>query len=173
MPLRSERSFKLSSHDFNAIAPKAAGRAPWAHRCDTCQRAVPVQRGRAIEVIVSHTIDLDALPTNKGDIQKIQPEFPRLKIDSPAGCPCPMAEIRRYVTAETGRKGHDLFFGRTALVGDVHFWLWGLIDQGETCFVDVSARGDRSFLSMGSGEGLTPEQFIALQYARHWRGRRT
>jgi hypothetical protein len=117
-------------------------------------------------------LDVDKLPAEKEEILKLQPVFPRLKKDSPADCPCSMVEIRRYVTAETGRRGHDLFFGRTAIVGDVHFWLWGLIDDGETCFVDVSARRGTSSLCMGSGEGLTPEQYIALRYARYWRGRR-
>ncbi len=67
-------------------------------------------------------IDLETLPADKQDLVKIQPEFPK-----------------RYIGAETGRKGHDLFFGRRALVGDVRFWLWGFIDDGETCYVDVSA----------------------------------
>ena len=96
--------------------------------------------------------------------------FPRLAPDSPRGCPLSMVDIKRYVTAETGRKGHDLFFGRTAVVGDVHFWLWGFLNDGETCYVDVSIRKGKSSLSMGSGVGLTPEQHIALRYARHWRG---
>jgi hypothetical protein len=121
--------------------------------------------------MVDHPIDLDKIPSDKEEIRKIQPEFPRLKNDSPVDCPCSMAEIRRYISAETGRRGHDLFFGRTAQVGDVQFWLWGFIDDGETCFVDVSVRSGSSSLAMGSGEGLTPAQFIALRYARHWRER--
>jgi hypothetical protein len=82
-----------------------------------------------------------------------------------------MHDIKRYVTAETGRRDHDLFFGRTAVLGDVHFWLWGFLDDGETCYVDVSVRGSESLVSMGSGAELTPEQHIALRYARHWRRR--
>jgi hypothetical protein len=120
---------------------------------------------------VVHPIDLDNLPTDKEESKKIQPEFPRLKNDSLADCPRSMAEIKRYITAETARRGHDLFFGRTAIVGDVHFWLWGFIDNGETCFVDISLRNGGSLLGMGSGEELTPEPFIALSYARDWRGR--
>jgi hypothetical protein len=114
--------------------------------------------------------DLARLPTEKAEIAKLHPVFPRLVPDSPAACRVSMVDIKRYVTAETGRKGHDLFFGRTAVVGDVHFWLWGFLDDGETCYVDVSVRKGRSSLSMGSGVGLTPEQYIALRYARHWRG---
>ena len=114
-------------------------------------------------------IDLRELPTDKAAIAKLHPAFPHLVPDSPAGCPISMVDIKRYVTAETGRKGHDLFFGRTAMVGDVHFWLWGLLDDGETCYVEVGARQGRSLLGMSSGAGLTPEQYIALQYARHWR----
>jgi hypothetical protein len=129
-----------------------------------------VDADRTIEIVV-RPIDLDKLPTDK-EIRQIQPEFPRLQHDSPVDCPCTMAEIRRYIAAETGRKGHDLFFGRTALVRDVHFWLWGFLDDGETCFLAVSARKGKSFLALGSGEGLTPEQFIALRYARYWRGQR-
>jgi hypothetical protein len=121
---------------------------------------------------VARPIGLQALPTEKKEMQKLQPEFPRLNKDSPVGCPRTMVEIRRYITAETGREGHDLFFGRTALVGDVQFWLWGFIDEGDTCFVEVAARGDHSRLSIGSGEGLTPEQYLALTYARHWREQR-
>ncbi|HEV3190985.1 MAG TPA: hypothetical protein VGY54_10835, partial [Polyangiaceae bacterium] len=115
-------------------------------------------------------IDLGKLPTEKAEIAKLHPVFPRLAPDSPGGCPLSMVDIKRYVTAETGRKDHDLFFGRTAIVGDVHFWLWGLLDAGDTCYVDVSAGRGRSLLSMGSGVGLTPEQYIALRYARQWRG---
>jgi hypothetical protein len=117
-------------------------------------------------------IDLEALPTDKEEIVKMQPEFPRLESDSPSGCPRSLSEVKRYVSAETGRKGHDLFFGRTALVGDVRFWLWGFIDDGDTCYVDVSAGKGTTLIGMGSGEGLTPEQYIALRYARRWRGRK-
>jgi hypothetical protein len=52
--------------------------------------------------------------TDKEEIVKVQPEFPRLGVDSPAGCPRSLSDVKRYVGGETGRKGHDLFFGRTA-----------------------------------------------------------
>jgi hypothetical protein len=123
-------------------------------------------------------IDLDSLPTAKEEIVNFQLEFPRLEPDSPESCPCSMTDIRRYLYAEAGSGKRDLFFGRTALVGGVRFWLWGYVDGGRTYFVDVSqdARSQdaqNSSLCMGSGEGLTPEQYIALQYARRWRGRKT
>jgi hypothetical protein len=38
--------------------------------------------------------------------------------------------------------------------------------------VDVSAGRGTTLIGMGSGEGLTPEQSIALRYARRWRGRK-
>src|ERR1700730_10644082 len=95
-------------------------------------------------------LDLDTLPTDKAEILKLQPVFPRLAPDAPTGCPCPMLDIKRYVAAETGRRGHDLSFGRTAVLGDVHFWLWGFLDAGETCYVDVSVRGGESLVSMGA-----------------------
>jgi hypothetical protein len=114
--------------------------------------------------------DLEKLPLDTEEMRKLEPEFPRLENDSPKGCPRSMNEIRQYVIVETGEKGHDLFFGRTALVGDVRFWLWGYTDEkGRTEYVDVSSGRGTSSLSMGSGDNLTPEQYIALQYARYWR----
>src|SRR5438270_10875839 len=114
--------------------------------------------------------DLDALPTSREEIAAVQPEFPRLKEDSPKECPCSVGDIKRYVAAEMGKKGHDLFFGRTAQVGEVRFWIWGLIDNGSTYYVDVSIGPKGApLVAMGSGEGLTPEQHIALRFARHWR----
>jgi hypothetical protein len=91
--------------------------------------------------------------------------------DSPKGCPFSMAAINKYLNAESGGVRPDLFFGRTALVGDVRFWLWAYIDGGKTYFVDVSERAGRSTVCIGSGEGLSPEQYIALRYARRWKGR--
>ena len=115
-------------------------------------------------------VELDKLPTSKAEVLAIKPEFPKLVEDSPRGCPCSATEIARYLVAETGAK-QDLFFGRTALVGDVRFWLWGYVSDGQAYYVDVSARGERSTICMGSGEGLTPEQYIALRYARRWKKR--
>jgi hypothetical protein len=118
-------------------------------------------------------INIDSLPTSKEEIRKIELEFPRLEPDSPDGCPCSMAEIRRYLSAEAGTGKRDLFFGRTARVGAVRFWLWGYVDDGRTYFVDVSESAGHSTIAMGSGEELTSEQYIALRYARRWRGRTT
>ena len=95
----------------------------------------------------------------KEEIRKIEVEFPRLEPDSPDGCPCSMAEIGRYLSAEAGKGKRDLFFGRTARVGVVRFWLWGYVDGGRTYFVDVSASGGHSTIAMGSGDGLTSEQY--------------
>src|SRR5579884_4314708 len=109
-------------------------------------------------------IDLETLPED--EVVKLQPDFPRLDPDSPHGCPCSLAEIRKYLSAEAGGGRRDLFFGRTALVGDVRFWLWGYVDDGKSYFVDVSQKARRTLIGMGSGEGLTPEQYIALRYIR-------
>ena len=116
-------------------------------------------------------IDLNSLPTSKEKILHLQPEFPRLEPDSPEGCPCSMMEIKKYLSAEGGARACDLLFGRTALVGDVRFWLWGYVDEGRTYFVDVSERAGLSTVCMGNGDGMTPEQYIALRFARRWRGR--
>jgi hypothetical protein len=114
-------------------------------------------------------IDLDKLPTSKAEILKMTLDFPRLAPDTPDGCPCSMAAIRKYLAAEAGSARRDLFFGRTALVSDVRFWLWGYVEGERTYFVDVSERKGESTICMGSGEGLTPEQYIGLRYARAWR----
>jgi hypothetical protein len=82
-----------------------------------------------------------------------------------------MREIREYLRAEQGEAPQDLFFGRTAAVGDVRFWLWGYVDRGHTYYVDVSQRKGRASISVGSGDRLTPEQYMALRYVRSWRKR--
>ena len=82
-----------------------------------------------------------------------------------------MSELRRYVEAETGRVGHDFFFGRTALVDGVRFWVWGIVDQGETLYVDVSEHGGRSVVSMGRGERRSVEDYVRARYARSWSSR--
>jgi hypothetical protein len=117
-------------------------------------------------------IDLAKLPTRREDMIKLNPEFPRLPDDSPRGCPVTMAEIRRYLRAETGTGKHELFFGRTALVADVRFWLWGYVENGETYYLYVSERNGYSPIDFAYGEEITPEQFIALKYASQWRDRR-
>jgi hypothetical protein len=116
-------------------------------------------------------IDLEKFPTKKQEMLALSPEFPRLMEDSPKGCPCTLVQIRQYLSAEGGGSRCDLVFGRTALVGAVRFWLWGYVDGGKTYFVDVSENAGHPMICTGSGEGLTPEQYIALRYARSWRGK--
>jgi hypothetical protein len=116
-------------------------------------------------------IDLEKLPTKKQEVLALSPEFPRLMEDSPKGCPRTLVQIRQYLSAEAGGSKWDLVFSRTALVGAVRFWLWGYVDARKTYFVDVSENGGHSTICMGSGEGLTPEQYIALRYARSRRGK--
>ncbi|HWZ92812.1 MAG TPA: hypothetical protein VNW92_28295 [Polyangiaceae bacterium] len=116
-------------------------------------------------------IDLEKLPTKKQDVLALDLDFPRLEEDSPHACPCSLAEIRKYLNAEAGGNQRDLIFGRTAQIGGVRFWLWGYVDSGKAYFVDVSENGGDMAICMGSGEGLTPEQYMALRYARRWRGR--
>lgn len=113
---------------------------------------------------------LRALPTSVEAIRKLRPEFPRLTPDSPKGCPVSMSEIRAYLRAECEAAVPDLFFGRTASIGGVRFWLWGFTDgRGLTMFVDVGARGAKSRLNVASAQDLSAEQYLALQYARWWR----
>jgi hypothetical protein len=50
-------------------------------------------------------INLDTHPTEKAEIAKLHPVFPRLAPDSPAACPLSMVDIKRYVTAGDGQKG--------------------------------------------------------------------
>jgi len=112
---------------------------------------------------------LRLLPDSKDAIAKILPEVDRLPDDSPKGCPCKLGEVRRYLEAETGRTGHDLFFGRTARIAGVQFWLWGAIDDGESVFIDVSQCGAGGLLAMGAAGDLSPEQYLLLRFVRSWR----
>jgi hypothetical protein len=63
------------------------------------------------------------------------------------------------------------FFGRTALVDDAKFWLWGIVDAGSILYVYVSEGRGIRLLGMGSGESVTPEEFIARLYERDWKRR--
>ncbi|WP_394849716.1 hypothetical protein LZC95_19965 [Pendulispora brunnea] len=122
-------------------------------------------------------VDLKKLPTEVEEMAKLDVDFPRLPEDSPKGCPWSMADIRRYLRAECCGGTHDLFFGRTAVIGNVRFWLWGYVEGGRTYFVEVADRGGGdAVLGMGGEQGLTPEQYMALYYARwcrkpQWRPR--
>jgi hypothetical protein len=118
---------------------------------------------------------LEKLPTTRSEIVGMQLDFPRLQPDSPAQCPVSVSDIKKYVRAEAGKSPPEMVFGRTALVGDVQFWLWGYVDEkGRTMYVNVSRRsGGKPNVSMGSGEGLTAEQYIGLYYARWWRKSKT
>jgi hypothetical protein len=113
-------------------------------------------------------IDLDSLPTTRAEMADRSVEFPRLEPDSPDECPCSLAEVMRYLAVEGGTVKPHLIFGRTAMVGDVSFWLWGYVDEGKTYFVDVGARGGQKTICVGSGEGLTPEQYLARRSPRRW-----
>jgi hypothetical protein len=110
----------------------------------------------------------DEFPTDRNEAIKFNPDIERLEPDSAASCPYSLGKIRTYLRAETGADVADLFFGRTALIGEVKFWLWGYVKDSHSYFVDVSSGGGKTRVGMGSGEGLTPEQYIALEYARHW-----
>ncbi len=115
-------------------------------------------------------IDLDDIPASRLDIVKLHVELEEL----PAGTKCPVsrAEVREYVKAEGALEQVTLFRGRTAQLGGVRFWPWGYVeDDGSSVYVFFSQGHGSSLLGLGSGDGLTPEQFIALQYARDWRPR--
>src|SRR4051812_13370130 len=107
-----------------------------------------------------------SFPTSLEEAQKISPQLERRDPDSPVGSPCDNAKIREYLMAEVGPGRRDLVFGRTALIDGVKFWLRGYSDDGKTHYVDVSTDGRESVIAMGSGDGLTPEQYLALRYAR-------
>src|SRR5450432_1835490 len=114
-------------------------------------------------------MDPSTLPRSQEEMQKIHPELDRLEPDSPKGAPCGLSEIRKYLRAEAGSGERDLFFGRTALIGKIKFWLWGYTEGSATCYVDVSTDGSEYLIGSGSGENLTPEQYLALRYVRRWR----
>lgn len=118
------------------------------------------------------TMSHDDLPTDKFAMQKLAPEFERLDPDSPDGCPCTLADVRKYLRADPAAGRADLFFGRTARIGTMRFWLWGFAVLGKTVYVAVEQEGTDAGIVSGSGEGLSPEQYLGLRYARTLRDKR-
>ena len=79
-----------------------------------------------------------------------------------------MRDIRTYLLAEYGRRDFDLFFGRTAAIKGVHFWLWAFLHRARRQYVLVSAWRGRSLLNAGGGEQLSPEESIQHEFTSYW-----
>ncbi len=110
-------------------------------------------------------------PATAAEMCAIEPVLARLHPDDESGCPMSKRDIHAYLKADAPAPyvKPDLFFGRTALIEGVRFWLWGFVERGRTNFVDVGAYGDEAIVGVGLGDGLTPEQFLALRYVRQWK----
>lgn len=115
---------------------------------------------------MEETMRPEDLPTENDAIQKLALEFERLEPDSPKGCPCSLADIRGYLSADPSTARKDLFFGRTARIGSMKFWLWGYVADAMTFFVTVEQDERGLSIASGLGDGLTPEQYLGLRYAR-------
>ena len=83
-----------------------------------------------------------------------------------------MTDIHEYLRAESSKRVVGLAFLRTALIGEVSFWLWSYHDSGRRHYVDVGAVGARAVIATGAADDLTPEQYLGLRYARRWRGKK-
>lgn len=116
-------------------------------------------------------------PDEEREIAKLEVELPRLPEDSPKGCPRSVSDVKSYLRAEFAserdpKPTFDLFFGRTAQIGGTKFWLWGFTHHdGRTYYVVVTLLNRTASIMYAPGDCLTPEQFVALQYARFFRAR--
>jgi hypothetical protein len=98
-------------------------------------------------------------------------DFPRLALDTPESCPCPLKEIQEYLALEDGDDPdheRNLRFLRTARAFGADFWIWEYsLEDGVHCYVTVEQSQDGLMVGMDWGTGdLTPEQYIVDQRRR-------
>jgi len=62
----------------------------------------------------------------------------------------------------------ELKFIRTALVNESKYWIWSFkADNGLDCYVAVQETQEESMLAFDETFGLTPEQWIVMDYYDH------
>jgi hypothetical protein len=95
--------------------------------------------------------------------------LPHLEDDSPASCPVTVAELVRYLRANTEAKAlttENLAFVRTAQVYECAYWVWRFRDDppGRYALVLRDPTGD-AWISCGvSNAGLDPQQVLLADY---------
>jgi hypothetical protein len=109
----------------------------------------------------------------------MQFELPRLFPDVSWTCPRRKREILEYLEVEApgGKESGSenivdfkLKFIRTARVNESKYWLWGFkADEGLDCYVAVQvAESGDSILGFDETFGLTPEQWLVMDYYDEW-----
>ena len=108
------------------------------------------------------------LPEDASDWSSVDVEFERLNPDTAKSCPESVGSLMAYIrceSADTDRAEESrLKFVRTAIVGEVTYWLWQYTEEdGEVCFVTFVISGG-TCLGLSETNGLTPEQFLLADY---------
>jgi hypothetical protein len=104
-------------------------------------------------------------------------DLPFLAPNDPSACPRTREEILEYLNVEApggteaGSENvvaFELNFIRTALVNDSKYWIWGFKgDDDLDCYVAVQETKQESILGFEETFGLTPEQWIVMDYYDH------
>lgn len=121
----------------------------------------------------------DQLPRSWRGLKNLDFKLPLLVPNSPLTCPRTEQEILEYLDVEApggSQSGSEnvisfeLKFIRTALANTSKYWIWGFrTDEGLDCYVAVrlDENGD-SVLGFEESFGLTPEQWLVMDYYEDW-----
>lgn len=117
-------------------------------------------------------LSFDEMPKDNADLATVEIDFPRLKNDSPDGCPVSVSEILEYLALEVPDgdqlTADDLEFVRTAKVAERDYWIWRFNEpDGDDAYATVYL--SRKWFETCTGYDtnyykLTPEQYILGDY---------
>jgi hypothetical protein len=117
------------------------------------------------------------LPKSWKGLKNFTFDLPLLVPNDPVSCPRTREEILEYLDveapggAESGAENivpFELKFIRTAQVNESKYWLWSFKgDEGLDCYVAVQQVHGQSILGFDETFGLTPEQWLVMDYYDH------
>jgi hypothetical protein len=121
----------------------------------------------------------DQLPKSWKGLKNYTFDLPQLFLNVAWTCPTKKNEIFEYLDVEApggSQSGSanviefDLKFVRTAQVNGSKYWLWSFKDGYDLdCFVAVQKdQGGRNILGYDESFGLTPEQWLVMDYYDDW-----
>ena len=114
------------------------------------------------------------LPKSWKKLKSYTFDLPFLAPNDPSSCPRSLKDILEYLDVEApggSQAGSenvvpfDLYFIRTALVNGSKYWIWGFKGEDDLdCYVAVQQTQRESILGFDEAFGLTPEQWLVLDY---------
>ena len=115
-------------------------------------------------------ISAEEMPDDNAELAGVAVDFPRLREDSPTGCPVSLDDVSYLADEVPGGASltrGELTFLRTAQVEASKYWIWRFREPegGDEAYVTVAtADGAETIGYETNYYGLSPEQFILGDY---------